>query len=831
MHFLARGFTSALVLSLWVTALSGAPQTGRQLDVMVRDQGNLAVPGVRLELKSGDKSVATSTTGTDGHAIFNELKPLTYRLSISAKGFENLEKDIDLTSGQDAVPVTVTMVPAMERTKVTVTSDTSPVEQGASTPTTISKDVAKQLPDRAATVADALPLVPGVTREPGGALVISDSPEHRAALIVNSADVTDPATGQFGLTVPIDSVQAVDVYQTPFLAEFGRFTAGLVSVATRRGGDKWKWELNDPFPEFRIRSWQLRGLRTATPRINFEGPIVPSKLFISEGFEYEIQKIAVYTLPFPDNQKRQEGINSFSQIDWLPSGRQLVTATLHVAPRRMGNWNINYFNPIETSPDAATHNYTSTVADRLSLGGSYWENTFSITTFDARVWPKGPEDLFITPIGNHGNYFDNQQRSATRVAGLSNFAFGAVKAAGEHHFKIGSYFARSQEDGDVTQQPVNLLDAAGNRLERIAFSRSRSFDISDLELNFFAQDHWMVTPRLSLDLGVRIEAQQISGAQRVAPRVGFAWNPIAGAGTTLRGGFGYFYDRVPLNVYCFNRYPDQVVTRYGPDGEIVAGPDLYLNTLGQVRVRHPFTFQSPQDGNFSPRSTAASIQLEQPVSPRLKLRAGYMQSYSDGLVILNPTAPDLATNLGSYLLSGTGASRYRQFEATARVRTGEERELFFSYVRSSGRGDLNDFGNFLGTFPVPVLRPNQFGTLPGNLPHRFLAWGIVKFPAQIRVSPVIEYRNGLPYMTKNALQDWIGVPNGQRFPNFFSLDSRISKDIQVNPKYAVRLSLAAFNLTNHFNPEAVHANVADPAYGLFFGHRGRRFTMDFDVLF
>lgn len=798
---------------------------------MVRDQANLAVPGVRLVLKAGDSPIANATTGADGHAIFTDLKPLTYHLSISAKGFENLEQEVDLTSGESAVSVAVTMAPSITHTKVTVTGEVSSVEQGASTPTTISKELAKHLPDRAATVADALPLVPGVTRESGGALVISDSPEHRAALIVNSADVTDPATGQFGLTVPIDSVEAVDVYQTPFLAEFGRFTAGLVSVATRRGGDKWKWELNDPFPEFRIRSWHLRGLRTATPRINFEGPIIAGKLFISEGFEYEIRKTEVYTLPFPDNQKRQEGLNSFTQIDWLPSSHQLVTATLHLAPRRMGNWNINYFNPIETSPDARTHNYTGTVADRLSLGSSYWENTFSITNFDAHVWPKGPEDLTITPTGNYGNYFDNQNRSATRIAGLSNFAFGPVKAAGEHHVKIGSYAASSQEDGDVTEQPVNLLDAAGNRLERITFSRNRNFDISDVELNFFAQDHWMVTPRLSLDLGARIEAQQISGAQRVAPRVGFAWNPIPGAGTTVRGGFGYFYDRVPLNVYCFNRYPDQLVTRYGPDGEIVGGPDLYLNTLGQVRVRHPFTFQSPQDGNFSPRSTTTSIQLEQPVSTRVKLRAGYMQSYSDGLVVLNPTAPDLSTNLGSYLLSGSGASRYRQFEATARVRTGEERELFFSYVRSSGRGDLNDFGNFLGTFPVPIVRANQFGTLPGNLPNRFLAWGLVKFPRQIRVSPVVEYRNGFPYMVKDALQEWIGVPNGQRFPNFFSLDSRISKDIQVKPKYAVRLSLACFNLTNHFNPEAVHSNIGDPAHGLFFGHRGRRFTMDFDVLF
>jgi hypothetical protein len=63
------------------------------------------------------------------------------------------------------------------------------------------------------------------------------------------------------------------------------------------------------------------------------------------------------------------------------------------------------------------------------------------------------------------------------------------------------------------------------------------------------------------------------------------------------------------------------------------------------------------------------------------------------------------------------------------------------------------------------------------------------------------------------------------------LDARAWKDFHVNPKYALRLSVSAFNLTNHFNPEAVHGNVDDPAHGLFFGDRHRRFTADFDVIF
>jgi hypothetical protein len=108
---------------------------------------------------------------------------------------------------------------------------------------------------------------------------------------------------------------------------------------------------------------------------------------------------------------------------------------------------------------------------------------------------------------------------------------------------------------------------------------------------------------------------------------------------------------------------------------------------------------------------------------------------------------------------------------------------------------------------------------------------MVQLPWKFRIAPVVEYRNGFPYFVTDAAQNYVGVPNQHRFPNFLSLDARLSKDIQVNPKYAVRLSVSSFNLTNHFNPEALHSNVADPAFGYFFGHRGRRFTADFDVLF
>jgi TonB dependent receptor len=825
-----RGSGLAALLVFGVAAWAGPQQAGLQIEVSVIDQSKLAVPAVRIQLKAGDSAPTVRISDDNGRAQFLGLRPAKYHLSLAQKGFEPIERDLDLSGGA-SVALELTLVPTLERTQVEVKGEGSTVEQGSSPATSVSGQLAKDMPSRPATVADALPMVPGVVREPGGALRISDSPESRSALIVNSADVTDPDTGQFGITVPMDSVQTLNVYQTAFLAEYGRFTAGLVSVETKRGGDKWKWELNDPFPEFRIRSYHLRGLKTATPRLNFEGPIVPGKLYLAEGFEYEIRKTAVYTLPFPRNQKLVEGLNSFTQLDWVATGKQLLTATFHIVPQRLGHVNMNYFNPEETSPDASTHNYTGTVAHRMTLGQSLLESTFSVTSFDVGVWGRGNANLEIAPGGNTGNYFAQKQRSAMRESGLTMFSFAPLSRFGTHHYKIGLYVASSEEDGQIAENPVDILNAAGQLTRRISFPRVRQFEISDIELNFFAQDHWIVTPRLSLDLGTRVESQQVSGAFRVAPRAGLAWNPIPGQGTTVRGGFGFFYDRVPLNVYVFNKYPDQSITYYDAAGDVSGGPYLYLNTLGQAKVRHPFIFQEPIDGNFSPRSINWTLQIEQPAGHYLKLRTGFMQSLSDGLVILNPVAPDPETNLGAHLLSGTGGARYRQFEMSARFRVGETRQLMFSYIRSKGRGDLNDFGSFLGTFPFPIVRPNQFGNSPADLPNRFLTWGLVQLPWQFRVAPVIEYRSGFPYIVVNADQDYVGIPNSRRFPTFLSVDSRVSKDFQVHPQYAVRLSVSAFNLTNHFNPEAVHPNVADPAFGYFFGHRGRRFTLDFDVLF
>jgi hypothetical protein len=819
----------AAAFLLWQAAAFAQSLPARPaVEVSVADTARLPIPGVRLELRSAD-NVAAAESGEDGRAVFQNLAPGQYTLIATKDGLEQVGKPAINLDGEP-LSIALTMTAVARHETINVEESITPIEQGATIPTRLPPQVARELPNKPATVAEALPLVPGVVRKPDGSLQISGSAEHRNSLIVNSADVTDPATGQFGLTVPIDSVETLNVYQTPYMAEYGRFTAGLVSVETRRGGEKWKWELNDPFPDFYVRSWHLRGLRDATPRLNLEGPLVRGKLYFSEGLEYEIRKTEVYTLPF-DQQKKKEAVNSFAQLDWITSERNLLTGTVHVAPQHLDNVNLDYFNPQPTTPQASTQNYTTTIADHLTIFGGVFENTLSGTRFDAGVWGNGLQDYIITPQGRAGNYFAQQNRVASRASWLPDYALATVHGAGTHNFKIGSYIAYSADHGQMNEHTIDILDANYRRTEEIAFIGGRPYSMTDTEYAFFGQDHWSISSRVAVDLGVRTESQEVSGSFRVAPRGGIAWSPFARLGTVIRAGFGLFYDHVPLNVYSFNHYPRQQQTYFGPDGEVIAGPYFFGNALSQVNVRIPFVFHNQGPGNFSPRSTTGSIDVEQPLGQRLKLRLSYIQSEADGLVILDRQAPDPENNTGAYELMGAGQARYRQFEATARLRVDENSQLFFSYVRSRSRGDLNDFNNYLGSFPAAIIRPNQSGYLPGDLPNRFLAWGLVKLPRGFSVAPVAEVRSGFPYSALDASENYVGPPDSQRYPGFFALDSRFSKDIKVNAKYTVRFSLTGFNLTNHFNPETVHFNIADPAYGLYFGQRQRRFTIDFDVLF
>jgi len=820
------------VFFIFVSLAGAQTCSDAAISVTVHDAQGAAVGTAEVRLSAGQAPAGSKTTDAGGLARFDKLACGAYVVRVSKPGYDEVATEQIQLTGTAPVEVAVVLTATTTRQDSVDVHDTvGPPVQESSSSQPLERDDAKNLPSRPPTVADALPALPGIVRAPDGSLKINSSGEHRSALLINKTDVTDPATGMFGQTVPVDSIEEVNVLKTPFMAQYGRFTAGVVSVETRRGGDQWHSELNDPFPDYRFRSWHMNGVRDASPRGVLSGPLVENRLYFAETLLYDIRKTPNKTLPYPYNESKQETYNSFTQLDYILSPKQVLTGTLHVTPLKINFVNPDYFMPQPVTPSYRQQEFTGTVIDHLTVGSGMLNSTLSFQRFDATVGSQGPGDMIVTPTGNDGNYFSNQNREAGRYEWLETWSPAERHFLGQHGFEFGTAIARTSNVGELTARPVNFFDPAGILLRRITYTGGEPYDRSDVDSALFAQDHWTVLPNLALDLGSRFERQTIAESFRIAPRAGLAWTPF-GSTTVFRAGYGVFYDRVPLNVYSFERYPQQVITDYAPDGSLLGPPLLYQNVIGTAYLDRSLLIHSANEpGNFAPHSATWNLQLERAFSRFVKLRATYTDSDSAGLIVMQPQVSPSGES-AVVVLNGNGHSKYRQAEVSARV-AWRSSSVFLAYTRSKAEGDLNDFGGFLGNFPGPVIGPNVYSLLPSDLPNRFLGWGQLVFPHGIRLLPMVEYRNGFPYASYDVLGNYVGTPydNNTRYPDSFSLDARVSKDFKINSKYTVRLSFGGTNLTNHFNALAIHSNYADPQYGIFFGNYNRRFLADFDVLF
>jgi hypothetical protein len=814
---------------LSVAALLSA-QSLPSVSIAVHTESGVAIPGAIVQVEGEGRSSNPVRTGVDGKAEIPGLRAGDYKISISQEGFEQSVQSISILDVRQQIDVDVTLLSKLRRTdNVDVVADTQEVDVQAATPAAAELRSAEvdDLPSRPLTVNDALPLVPGVNRGADGQILISGQGEPQSALLVNATNVTNPTTGGFGTTVPVDSVESINVLKTPFLPEYGGFTAGVVAVETKRGGDKWRFALNDPFPDFRIRSAHVHGLRNETPRVTFGGPLMRNRFFLAESTQYFLDKKVIRTLSFPNNESKIESVNSFTQFDYIVSPAHFITTSVHVAPNHVNYVDPGFFNPEPVSPSLRNFEGSVTVGDHASIFKGLLDSSISRQGFQARIGAQGDADMVLTPTGNLGNYFARRTRNSSRTEWLETFSTNRGSA---HALKFGSLLARVTNRGSMAFKPVEIQDSNGNTLERIDFTSVAPFGKTDMEQAFFAQDHWTLTPTLSVDGGGRMEYQALTSSVRFAPRIAAAWTPFREGKFIVRSGFGVFYDRVPLSVFSFGHYPAPTITTYDPSGATPPTTLSFTNAMNADNHFFPFVHHGAGRGNYAPYNQTWTVELERTVNRNLHFRVNYQHSSSGDVILLTTQTSGSG---GVHALGGGGASRYHQLEATARVTWKGGQQMMFSYIRSKARGDLNTFSSYLGDYPSTPIRPNYFSNSRGDIPNRFIAWGFINAPLKTRLAPIFEYHTGLPYAVLDASRGYVGIPfsDRTRFRSYVGLDERVSRDFAVTPKYKTRISLTVMNTFNHFNPLDIHANVADPLFGTFFGHYKRRYRGDFEILF
>jgi len=192
------------------------------------------------------------------------------------------------------------------------------------------------------------------------------------------------------------------------------------------------------------------------------------------------------------------------------------------------------------------------------------------------------------------------------------------------------------------------------------------------DLNYFLQDDWRVSPRLTLNLGVRYEYQRnpkpinpnpvlaqtrnfVNDKNNIGPRVGFAYDLTGDGKTSLRGGWGIYYGRV-INSTVYNAL---VNTGVGVDR---AQRQVTLTATAAAAPSYPNlltagTLVAPAVQFFSPKFQLPQIHqwdfiFEREVARNTVVSASYLGSFGNSLpnfvdTNLNPpTASGIFTAVG-----------------------------------------------------------------------------------------------------------------------------------------------------------------------------------------
>jgi hypothetical protein len=644
-----------------------------------------------------------------------------------------------------------------------------------------------------------LPLLPGVVRGPDGRLRIKGGQPTQSALQVSSASMNDPSSGEFDLELPAQSVESVEVLANPFAAEFGRFTTSITQIRTRRGTNEWEIKPGNLVPRIgkgftRIRGWE--------PRFSVRGPLKRDRVFLSQDFQFRYVTTPVKSLP-DEPEMEVTSFDTFTRVDTVLSSRHTLGGGLLTFPREVIGATMNTFRPPETTPEFHQKGWATGVVDRFSLTPDLvLESTLSGRWFEIDINVAGPDDatrapMVYAPQTQSGVFFNNQEREVASVQWVEALSFSSDLWRGQHVFKVGTDLQHSHFDGFSESRPVEVRRLDGSLAELTAFSPRTEQQVSGVEFAAFVQDRWRLGSRVTLELGLRMDHDAVVERVNWSPRAGAALAILPEGRAILRGGYGKFVQRAPLNVDAFQSFESRIVTRFAPDGSMLAPPVAFANVTAP-RLR-------------TPEAEVGNLEWNQRFGRRWLAKIAYLDRRGDHEFVLTP---DPAR--GEILLSSSGTSRYRELETTTRYLGGERRDLTVSYVWAKGTADLNNYDQFFGNLRNPILRANEHGLIPTDVRHRLLVRGTFGLPGQWDFAPVLEIRSGFPWSAVDEFQDFVGPRNAAgRLPVVRSLDFTIQRPWRFK-KYRFRAGLKVYNIFGDSAERDVQANLASPDYGSFF---------------
>ena len=790
----------ALAASSPAFAQAASPQAGSNGRVVVTiSLEDVRVPGVTVSLRDVDRNVQVAQTTSDviGQVTFPDIPPGRYVVRGIREGFADAESAPFSVRGGATEQVLVEMRLTFVRESVEVfVPANSPTE--SLQPVAVSDVLSGAKMDIQPLAGDdfqsLMTMLPSIIRGPDGRLRIKGGASTTAALQMSSASLNDPSTGDFDLELPSGAVESVEVLSNPFAAEYGRFSTSVTQVRTKRGTNDWVFKTDNLFPGF---GKGFVFVNKFEPRLSISGPLKRDRLLLGHYMQYRYARTEVQSLP-GSPQFGLESFDSFTRLDAVFSPRHALTGGVVYFPRKITNPTLSTFRPVETTPTFTQEGFSLGGTDRLILAdNAVLESTVAGRFFEVDQKTRGTRPMVYAPQTQSGDFFSQQERNVRSLQIVEALSI-SKNWAGQHVFKVGVDYQHSSFDGSSLSQQLDIVRLDGSLAERTTYSPSTtSPDVIAYEFSGFVQDRWRVNDRLMLELGFRADRDDVVERVNYSPRAGLAVSILPDGRGILRGGIGKFAERTPLTVGAFTQFEGQTVSRFAANGAALAGPITLTHVIdGELRT---------------PESIVQTAAWDQRFGRQFFFKAAYLHRTGSHAYVLDPDR-----RRSVLALSSTGESRYWEFETTGRYLASEHRDLTVSYVRSHSARDLNDFDQFYGNFRNPIIRANENGLSPTDVPNRIIVRGTLGLMGKWVLTPVYEWRTGFPWSAVDEFQDFVGPRNeAGRLPTVSTLDFTLARPLQFK-KYRFTAGVKVYNLFDTGDERDVQANIAAPDYGTFY---------------
>jgi outer membrane receptor protein involved in Fe transport len=565
MSLRAIGIVACAAMFLLAPAVRAQSNTTSGLIGRVTDDSGGALPGATVEIASPALigGVHASVTDAHGEYRFAQISPGVYTVTVTLGGYRRvIHTDIRLLLGQTTSLSTKLQEYAGEET-VTVTAGASMIDPTSSAvPTVLTDSYLRNIPN-SRFQPDTLNLAPGINESSA----YGGGGESANSWQIDGVDTSDPDTGTSWSFLNYNIMEEVQLVGLGAPAEYGGFTGVVFNSITKSGGNELTGLVDGYFENSSLtsKSAQFPGFNPTIESFHdntFQvgGPFVKDKLWYFVSAQYFQQVTNNGGPSISDKEPRV-----FAKLNWQASPKNEFQAWLEWDRYDIDGRDGSSIVPLEATVIEKAPEYVwnfgwkSTISPDTILNVAFTGYTGYYYLDPHEGYDlAGHYDAATGLYNTNATYYYLADRARNQLnVSLSHHASDFIK--GNHDFKFGMEIERAtlrSRYGYPTGVKFydNYLGYDPSTKEYTNYTAAYyggSYDVhaENERLSLYAQDSWHVTPRWTVNPGVRIDmnrgyvqGDQVFHTNPVAPRIGFVWDMAGNGKTLLKGHYGRYYE-------------------------------------------------------------------------------------------------------------------------------------------------------------------------------------------------------------------------------------------------------------------------------------------------